>query len=302
MGPHKGTLTMLSLRLHIDQLDLQWETEDSFDDLIVKQHYRNGPMPKLDELRSHTPDNAAVRVEIAGAQPETDQQRENLERIFLKAGFVAAVYDNTGDAPEVRAVKRPSYYVEYDYGMVLQEFTDDYDIIRGHQFAEKIYYYKDFYYDYDVARQFDPNADVFAVVNQRNDILALGRSILRLPGYNCPFMHAEDGKGSHVKVPQKYTHICEVMGVYLEGREGIIAFKKLMEVLTQYAYYIAQVDSIWTTYDEEDAYTGTYYRRKLLMTEAGPKLLYRDFGGLWNLIFTDRIRELKDVHENMFDR
>ena len=287
--------------LRVETLELQSSADYTFDDLIERRQYAYGPLVTLNELRHRTPDNGAISVNIDGCTPTDDVERHNLERLFLKAGFVAAVYDDS-TAPTVTAVKRPHYIVEHEYGMSLQEMTSEYDIIRCHQFAEKMYYFKDFYYDYDVARQFDPNADVFAVINDRGDILALGRSAIRLPGYNIPFMHARTEDGAQYEVPADRVYICEVMGLYMEGREGVVAFKKLMESLTQYAYYIAQVDSIWTTYDEEDLYTGTYYRRKLLMETDGAKLVYRDFGGLWNLIFTDKIAELKDVHENMFDR
>lgn len=292
---------MIKPELRVETLELQSSADETFDDLIERRQYARGPLVALNELRNQTPDNGAVSVSINGCLPTSDTERRNLERLFLKAGFVAAVYDD-GEVPTVHAVKRPPYVVEHEYGMSLQEMTSDFDIIRCHQFAEKMYYYKDFFYDYDVARQFDPNADVFAVVNDRGDILALGRSAIRLPGYNIPFMHARTLDGAGYEVPPDRVFICEVMGLYMEGREGVVAFKKLMESLTQYAYYIAQVDSVWTTYDEDDLYTGTYYRRKLLMEAVGAKLVYRDFGGLWNLIYTDKVAELKDVNEKMFSR
>ena len=55
-----------------------------------------------------------------------------------------------------------------------------------------------------------------------------------------------------------------------------------------------------TTYDAKDPYTGNYYKSKLLMEDTGVTLTYRDFGGKWNLICTDRILELRDLHRDMF--
>jgi len=293
---------MTGIDLHLDDLQLAPRVDESFDDLIERDQYNSGPLVVLNGLRRNLPDNEPVMVRVSGAIPENSDEERNLAMLFHKAGFDKIEYLNSSGEPCVKAVKRPLYTVPYDYGLFLKEFIEEEDILRCHEFAKSVYYYKDFNYDYDVTRQFDPNADVFAVVNSENKILALGRSVIRLPGYTCPFMHATLTDGSHYTIPDSFIRICEVMGLYVEAREGIVAFKKLMESLTQYAYYIAKVDSIWTTFDEVDTYTGTYYRRKLLMESTGVKLVYRDFGGLWNLIFTDRIEELKDVNKNMFLR
>ncbi len=293
---------MTSLTLHLDDLSLAACSNESFDDLIDKKQHLRGPLVELNSLRLRVADNEPVTVGLAGKIPANPAEIRNLQMLFHKAGFDKVEYADSNTTPFVGAVKRPLYTIPYDYGLFLKEFIDEKNILRCHDFARKVYYYKDFNYDYEVTRQFDPNADVFAVVNSSDEILALGRSVIRLPGYTCPFMHATTVGGARYTIPERFIRICEVMGLYVEGREGIIAFKKLMESLTQYAYYIARVDSIWTTYDEADTYTGTYYRRKLLMESAGAKLIYRDFGGLWNLIFTDKIEELRDVNENMFER
>lgn len=293
---------MTNLTLHLDDLSLAACSEETFDDLIDRKQYRTGPLVRLNKLRLDLTDNQPFMVGITGKKPSNPIEVRNLKMLFHKAGFDKLEYTETNATAEIHGVKRPLYTVPYDYGLVLKEFIKEEEILRCHEFARNVYYYKDFNYDFDVTRQFDPNADVFAVVNSEDEILALGRSVIRLPGYTCPFMHARSADGFNYTIPDRFVRICEVMGLYVEGREGIIAFKKLMESLTQYAFYIARVDSIWTTYDEADTYTGTYYRRKLLMENAGAKLVYRDFGGLWNLIFTDKIEELRDVYDNMFER
>lgn len=293
---------MADLTLHLENLSLASRSEETFDDLIAREQYRAGPLVELNKLRLALTDNQPVKVGIDGKIPSDDEEERNLKMLFHKAGFDKLEYSVTGGTAEISGIKRPLQSASFEYGLFIREFVEEKDIDRCHEFAKKVYYYKDFNYDYEVTRQFDPNADVFAVVNSDEEILALGRSVIRLPGYTCPFMHATREDGSKYTIPGRFVRICEVMGLYVEGREGIIAFKKLMETLTQYAYYIARVDSIWTTYDDVDTYTGTYYRRKLLMESAGAKLIYRDFGGLWNLIFTDRIEELRNVNENMFSR
>ena len=293
---------MTSMTLHIEELQLASRVDESFDDLIDRKQYNWGPLVGLHKLRLRTSDNEPVRVCITGKTPRNAVEERNLKMLFHKAGFEEVEFAPGGDGPAVSAVRRSPYTVPYEYGLFLKELISEDEIQRGHEFAREVFYYKDFNYDYEVARQFDPNADLFAVFNSSDGILALGRSVIRLPGYTCPFMHATMEDGSRYTIPRRFVRVCEVMGLYREGREGIVAFKKLMESLTQYAYYIGKVDSIWTTYDELDSYTGTYYRRKLLMESAGVRLIYRDFGGLWNLIFTDRIEELREVYDNMFVR
>ncbi len=202
----------------------------------------------------------------------------------------------------VQARRRGEAFEEYDHGMVLREIIDPDGILACHEFARELYYYKDFKYDLEVVRQFDAHADLFAVYDRSGRIMAIGRAVLRVPGHNCPFMYAVEDDGTHYEVPARFRRICEVMGLFKEGHIGVVAFKRLMEYLTQYAYYVAGVDSVWTTYDANDPFTGNYYKSKLLMQEAGVRLNYRDFGGKWNLIWTDRILELRDLHRDMFRR
>ncbi|MBA7484114.1 hypothetical protein ES707_19638 [subsurface metagenome] len=92
------------------------------------------------------------------------------------------------------------------------------------------------------------------------------------------------------------------MALYREGKKGVVAFKRLIEYLTQYGTRIRHFDSVWTTYDECDNYTGTYYKNKFLMQETGVKLIYRNFGGLWNLLVTEQKEELKKLHHKIFRR
>jgi hypothetical protein len=185
---------------------------------------------------------------------------------------------------------------------VLREITDPAEVLACHEFAREVYYYKDFKYDLDVVRQFDAHADMFVVYDRAGRTIAVGRAVLRVPGYNCPFMHAVKDDGTHYEVPARFRRICEVMGVYKEGHIGVIAFKKLLEFLARNAHRIAGADSVWTTYDANDPFTGNYYKSKMLMREAGVRLTYRDFGGRWNLIWTDRILELYNLHRDMFRR
>jgi hypothetical protein len=100
----------------------------------------------------------------------------------------------------------------------------------------------------------------------------------------------------HYTIPGKDKRIGEVMAIYSAGKKGVVAFKRMME----YGASILNFDSLWTTYDNEDEYTGTYYRNKFLMKNTGIKLNYSDFGGSWNLLTTDRLAELSRLHNRIF--
>jgi hypothetical protein len=277
-------------------------TCDSFDDLVAREQYRNGSLERLQKCRLVLRDGGRLVIRSARPDATRDGYLESQEMLLRIAGFTDVVVKSIGPPTVVQAAKRPPVVEEYDHGIVLREIIDPAEVLACHQFARDYYYYKDFNYDLEVVRQFDLNADLYAVYDASHKIAAIGRGVVRVPGYNCPFMHAVTDDGTHYEVPARFRRICEVMGLFKEGRGGVVAFKNLMEFLTQYAYYIAGVDSIWTTYDGNDPFTGNYYKSKLLMQESGVRLTYRDFGGKWNLIWTDRIVELRDLHRGMFKR
>lgn len=81
---------------------------------------------------------------------------------------------------------------------------------------------------------------------------------------------------------------------------GSVAFKCIVEVLLKFYYENAHYDSFWTTYDVTDVYTGTYYKKRFLLSDYHKILVYRDFGGNWNLINTRKIKELYETRRNIF--
>ena len=290
------------LELSVRDLHVVDSVEESFDDLIARNQWALGHLVPLNALRLELEEGEETEIHVTGLDLTDQKACIGLQTLFTKAGFTHLQVVDVDTGVTISARKRPLIQKEYGNGIVLSEVIDPGEIARCHAFANEVFYYRDFNYDYEVARQFDPNADMFAVYNGNGDLLSIGRMVVRLPGYYCPFMLATLPDGSHWRVPKKHGRIGEVMGLYREGKEGSVGLKKLMEYLTQFAYYIAKIDSIWTTYDEADRFTGTYYKRKLLMRETGIQLVYRDFGGLWNLICTDKMSELKDVNETMFSR
>ena len=291
----------MELEIELGELDLKDRIDESFDELIARDQYCHGPMVALNECRRTVKDNERIRIMDITRDSMDVAYLECLEMMVNKAGFLDMVVMENESRLCVEAVKRPPIVIDLGHNMELRETVNPDDVRRCHDTAREIYYYKDFNYDYDVARQFDLNSDMFAVYDG-DEIVAIGRLIVRLPGYYCPFMYATMDNGIHFTVPAKQRRICEVMGLYVEGKRGIVAFKGLMENFAQYAYSPGRFDSIWTTYDDLDPYTGTYYKRKLLMNETDVCLTYRDFGGTWRLIYTDRIADLRDFKKEMFRR
>ncbi len=294
-----ASLDSIEVNLDLGDLEVCSKTDESFDDLIAREQYRNGNLVRLQTCRRMLRSGGLLLLRDSGGSTACDGHFERVQMLLRVAGFTEVVLKGAG---VVQAAKRPPVVEEYEHGIVLREVVEPAETQACHEFAREYYYYKDFNYDLDVVRQFDLNADMYALYDSSNRIAALGRGVVRVPGYNCPFMYAVADDGSHYEVPARFRRICEVMGLFKEGRGGVVAFKNLMEFLTQWAYYIAGVDSIWTTYDGNDPFTGNYYKSKLLMQESGVRLTYRDFGGKWNLIWTDKIEELRDLHRGMFTR
>ena len=125
-------------------------------------------------------------------------------------------------------------------------------------------------------------------------IYSIVRCAARVPGYYCPFMYAVDEDGQHIVIPSEYTRFCEIMVLFRDGEMGSVAFKRSIEFIAKFNYKIAHYDSFWTTYDLTDTYTGTYYKTRFMLSDYHKILIYRDFGGKWNLINTRKIRELYD--------
>jgi hypothetical protein len=292
----------LRIKFDIGPLDIVSRTEENFDDLIERKQYKSGNLNTLNELRLRLTDGGKL-ILVNSYNGRTDAAYTALQEILMnKAGFINVEFEQSNNGTTATAVKRPAVAIDIGYGMTIREMIAEQEIRECHDFAEEIYYNKDFNYNYEVARQFDPNADMFCVIDESAIIWAIGRIVYRAPGYNCPFMYATKPDGSHIEVEGDYMRTGEVMGLYREGKKGVVAFKKLMENFAIYAFKTSKFERIWTTYDEIDSFTGTYYRRKLLMRGTGVKLTYRDFGGTWVLIYTDQVKELHDFHSRMFSR
>ncbi|RQV99177.1 hypothetical protein EH220_02155, partial [bacterium] len=153
------------MTLYLEDLKLAASVDESFDELIDRKQYSLGPLVVLNKLRLGLDDNEQVEFVLAGAIPSDAVEERNLQMLFHKAGFDQVEYRTAPNGRMVSARKRPLYTVPYEYGFSLKELIDEADILKGHEFAREVYYYKDFNYNYEVARQFDPNADLFAVVN-----------------------------------------------------------------------------------------------------------------------------------------
>ncbi len=297
-----ASLDSFELTMDLGDLAIASKVEESFDDLIAQEQYRNGNLPPLQTCRRALRPGGILTLTNPHRAKELEPYLEMQRMLLSVAGLAEVTVRSSSPAIVVQATKRPPLVEEYDHGMVLREVTDPAEILACHEFARDFYYYKDFKYDLEVVRQFDANADLYAIYDHSRRIIAVGRAVVRVPGYNCPFMYAVKDDGTHYEVPARFRRICEVMGLFKEGHSGVIAFKKLLEFLARNAYCIAGVDSVWTTYDVNDPFTGNYYKSKLLMRESGVRLTYRDFGGRWNLIWTDRILELHNLHRDMFRR
>ncbi len=296
------SLDEMEVTLDLGDLALNSFTNESFDDLIARKGATTGNLVPLRKCRLVLRDGGRLRLVNPHPGASESSYLELQEMLLRAAGFTEVAIREPGPPLVVEAVKRKPLAEEQDFGMTVRELVDPQDIEATHEFARDIYYYKDFNYDTELVRHFDLHTDVFATYDKNGEMVSMARCALRVPGYDCPFMYATAPDGAHFHVPSRFRSIGEMMAINKEGKSGVVAFKRLMECLTQYICFIARLDSVWTTNDVNDPYTGNYYKTRFLMADMGVTLTYRDFGGKWNLICTDKVPELAAIHQDLFRR
>ncbi len=295
-----GSVDTLDLTLDLGELVLASQIDESFDDLIRQARDVNGNLFPLRKCRLVLREGGKLRLRNPHSGADDPAYVELQQMLLRCAGFTDAIVSDHSSPLVVEATRRPGIVEEQEYGMVVREIISPEDLAKTHEFARDYYFYKDFNYDLEVSRQFDLHTHVFAAYDKRDQMVALSRSAMRVPGYNCPFMYAVTDGGEHYRVPERHHSIGEVCAIYKEGREGVFAYKRLMEFIVHYLYLIALPDSIWTTYEVNDPFTGNLYKNKFMMEEMGVRLTYRDFGGKWNLLCTEKILDLHKLHRNLF--
>ncbi len=298
-------LSEVELTIDLGDLSLHDRTVETFDDLITRTPYRSGNLFYLTRIRLMLHQGGILNLVNTYKGNIDSSYLNRLEMLLNKAGFINPEVIETSSPVQIKTLRRPEEVIDVGYGLTLREVILPEEIYRCHLYAKDYYYNKDFNYDLEVVKQFDLNCDHFAVFDENNEIYSFARIVLRVPGYYCPFMYATIAgteKNRHVSLGDNDTRAGEVMAIYSAGKQGVVAFKKMMEYLTQYGSDIAHFDSVWTTYDTEDTYTGTYYKNKFLMEDTGIKLQYSDFGGEWNLLVTRKIAELKKLHSHLFNQ
>ncbi len=293
----------IELTLDLGSLVMKDQTFETFDSLLSRTAHEVGNLYFLTGVRLMLEPGGIFYLINTYNESKDSGYLNRMEILLNKAGFINIEVLDPVNSAKIKAERRAVVTMPLNYNLQLREVIEPEEIKRCHIFAKEFYFYKDFNYDLDVVKPFDLNCDHFAVYDMDGEIQSMARIILRVPGYYCPFMYATivgESGSSHYKIPGNEQRIGEIMAIYAAGKIGILAFKQMMEYLTQYGTDIAHFDSVWTTYDEEDNYTGTYYKNKFFMQETGEILQYRDFGGRWKLIYTDKIKELKELHHRIF--
>lgn len=294
-----NSISEIELTTDMGNLIMNNQIDKTFNDFINEAQNRKDPLYILSQMRLLLRDNGVLRIENTYTG-DIDKSYIKRQKILLnKAGFIDIKMEKQKYPQLINSVRRPLEVKELGNGLVFKEVIHPYEISRCHQFAKDFYYYKDLNYDLNVVKKFDLNCDTYVVYDSDNEICSFSRIITRTPGYYCPFMYAtikDKENNKHFIIPGKDERIGEVMAIYTAGKKGIVAFKRMME----YGASIMDFDSMWTTYDENDEYTGTYYKNRFLMESIGIKLNYSDFGGSWVLLVTDKMKEMKKFHNHIF--
>lgn len=298
IAPDSESSVELVLNLH--DLEMRNQVRDSFDDLVARKQDSSGLLYELTKLRLLLRDNGQLRLINTFTGERDSDYRLRAEILLVKAGFHNFQFSDDDGRLVIEATRRPYLTERSRYDMTIREIVRPNESRLCHNFACNFYYYKDYNYDIDLAQQFDLNTDSFAVFDKAGQILAIARCAARVPGYYCPFMYATDEQGEHINIPPEHKRFCEVMVLFQDGKYGAIAFRSIVEFLTAFFHNVAHYDTLWTTYDITDEYTGTYYKTRFYMVEYNKRLTYRDFGSRWNLIYTQRIKDLCNHRHFLF--
>jgi hypothetical protein len=291
---------IIELDMNLCDLEMLNQVRETFDDLIARQQHRSGLLYELAKVRNMlvAGGHLILQNKYTGERDPGYIERANM--LLTKAGFQNILSMERDGRLVLEATRRP-YLVESIRGdWNIREILRPDETLRCHEFAKHIYYYKDYNYDIEVAKQFDLHSDLFALFDSSGQIIAIARSAARVPGYYCPFMYALDEHKCHIDVPSEYKRFCEIMVLFQDGQAGASAFKRITEYMLGFFHDVAHYDSFWTTYDITDTYTGTYYKTRFMLSDYNRILTYRDFGGRWNLINTTKIKELSDKRYHIF--
>jgi len=294
-----NSIPELELTIDLGQLIMKNYITKTFNDLLKETTYKKDNLYILSQIRLMLHDEGKLKLLNVYNGIIDESYIKRMTILLNKTGFVDIQIKKQGNIQIICSVKRSLEFKELGNGFIFKEIIYPDEIFKCHQFAKNFYYYKDLNYDIDVVKKFDLNCDTYVVYDNDNEICSFSRVISRTPGHYCPFMYATitGVKGNkHFTIPGKDEQIAEVMAIYTAGKKGVVAFKRLME----YGASIMKFDSMWTTYDDEDEYTGTYYKNRFLMKSTGIKLEYSDFGGSWNLLVTDKMAEMKKFHDRIF--
>jgi len=294
-----NSISEIELTIDLGQLVMDNQINKSFNDLLKETPDYKGNLYIFTQIRLMLHKDGKLKLINTYSGNINESYIKRMTILLNKAGFTDIKIEKKKQVQIIHSVKRPLQVKDLGNGLVFKEVIDPEEISRCHQFAKNFYYYKDLNYDLNVVKKFDLNCDTYVVYDSENEICSFSRIIARTPGHYCPFMYAtiESETGNkHFIIPGKDESISEVMAIYTAGKKGIVAFKRMME----YGASIMNFDSMWTTYDDEDEYTGTYYKNKFLMEDTNIKLNYSDFGGSWNLLVTDKMAEMKKFHDHIF--
>ena len=290
----------VTIEIDLKDLELRYQVHETFDDLIARKQHRSGLLYELLKLRLMLQESGSLRLINRYRGVIDPGYRLRVEMLLTKAGFHQFRISNRDGYQVIDAKRRPYLVEQHKHGLTLREIVNPDEIRQCHEFAQEIYYFKDYNYDIEVARQFDLNSDLFSMADKSGRIYSIVRCAARVPGYYCPFMYAIEEDGQHLTVPPEYVRFCEVMALFRDGKMGAVSFKRIVEFLFKFYYEVAHYDSFWTTYDVTDTYTGTYYKTRFMLSDYHKILTYRDFGGKWSLINTRRIKDLYDSRLRIF--
>jgi hypothetical protein len=197
----------VTIEIDLKDLELRYQVHETFDDLIARKQHRSGLLYELLKLRLMLQESGSLRLINRYRGVIDTGYRLRVEMLLTKAGFHQFRITNRDGCQVIDAKRRPYLVEQHKNGLTLREIVNSQQKFdQCHEFAQEIYYFKDYNYDIEVARQFDLNSDLFSMADKSGRIYSIVRCAARVPGYYCPFMYAIEEEWS--------TSYCSVLNMF----------------------------------------------------------------------------------------
>ena len=137
----------VTIEIDLKDLELRYQVHETFDDLIARKQHRSGLLYELLKLRLMLQESGSLRLINRYRGVIDPGYRLRVEMLLTKAGFHQFRITNRDGYQVIDAKRRPYLVEQHKHGLTLREIVNPDEIRQCHEFAQEIYYFKDYNYD-----------------------------------------------------------------------------------------------------------------------------------------------------------